>query len=524
MRFKLLLTFLVLSFSLFKTNAQYNTLYQHYYTPISGQALTVIDENNVQFDPQGNIYTMMDRESIRYSILSRLGNGGSVDWIDTLRLTAYQQSAVSAFKINQQRIYTFCTYGNNLNSSNAEAVALTKYDLNGVQLNQIVLSNPGTNFRSREIYFQPNNHMIITYLTNDAMTNWTLHVDCYDTTLNVKWTKSFPWPSYSTTSTPAAIDNQSNTYITYTTDSIVTGNYYRKAFIHKIDSIGNIAWTKNVYDKRYTCCKIDQAGNLVMAGETIAPLVIVSNNIGDVLVTKLNAANGNQLWETLYNATTNEKELVYSLDIDASNNILIAGNQDIQDISTAHYRGYANWYSTSGTLLKNILRPVMEVVNAARFLSNGHPLLRSSTSTMLYLSEFDIAGTSINSNNYYYVNGASWAAMDILPNDDIALAVSDQLCADRGVTVFHLSKNNANSILEEDDLPAITIFPNPAMQQLTIQSEETLLSANIYDMVGQHRSIPLHNNTLYISTLHAGTYLLNIRTDKKEFRTKFIKE
>jgi hypothetical protein len=520
-----MLTLIFVSICSLQSQAQYNTLYQHYYTPISGQALTVIDENNVQFDTQGNIYTMMDRESLRYSILSRLGNGGSVDWIDTLRLTAYQQSAVSDFKIHQQRIYTFCTYGNNLNSSNAEAVALTKYSLNGSQLNQVVLSNTGVNFRSQEIYFQPNQHMIITYLTNDAMTNWTLHVDCYDTSLNAQWTKSFPWPSYSNSSMPAAIDNQSSTYITYTTDSIVTGNYYRKAFIHKIDSSGNIVWTKNVDDKRYKCCKIDQAGNLIMAGETIAPLVIVSNNIGDVLVTKINAANGNQIWETLYNGTSNEKELVYSLDIDANNNILIAGNQGIQDISAAHYRGYANWYNTSGTLLKNILRPVMEVVSAAKFLSNGHPLLRSATSTMLYLSEFDLAGTSVNSNNYYLFNGASWAAMDILANDDIALAVSDQLCADRGVTVFRLSKNNANSVIDEAALPTITIYPNPAKQEVKIQCEETLQSVSLYDMLGQKQNVVISKyHTLDISTLRPGTYLLNIRTDKKDFKTKFVKE
>ena len=129
-------------------------------------------------------------------ILTCLNNSGIIDWIDTLKLPAYLQSSNANFKLSGNRIYTICTYGNNLNSSNAEAVAITKYDLAGNLLNQKILTNPpNINFRSQEIYVQPNTNIIATYLTNDALINWTLHVDCYDSSLNLKWNKSFQWPS-----------------------------------------------------------------------------------------------------------------------------------------------------------------------------------------------------------------------------------------------------------------------------------------------------------------------------------------
>lgn len=506
------------------TNAQYTTSHQNYYTPISGQALTVIDEDNTQFDSQGNIYTMMDRESIRYSILTCLKNTGAVGWIDTLKLTPYAQSAVGHFRISNNRIYTFSTHGNNLNSSNAEAVALTKLDLNGTQLNQVVLSNSGTNFRSREIYAQPNGKIIITYLTNDAMTNWMLHVDCYDSMLNQKWVKSFPWPVYSPSTMPAAMDNQSNCYITYTIDSIVSGSYYRKAFVHKIDSNGNLQWTKNVYDKRYKFCKIDGAGNLVMAGETIAPYVYVTNNIGDVLVTKWNASNGNQIWETLYNATSSEKEIVLSLDIDASNSIIIGGNQDIQDITSAHYKGFANLYTSSGSLIKTILKPQMEVVYATRFLNSGNPIVRSATSTVMNLNRYNALGNIIDSNQYTFVNGASWAGMDIKSNDDIALAISDQLCADRGVTVMYLGKKFPNGLEETYQKINIVLFPNPVRDLIQIQSDEPILSARCYDVLGIPQILKANSATSFDThELKTGCYFIDIQTASGIYKTKFIK-
>ncbi len=505
-------------------SAQYNTLYSHYYTPLSGQALTVIDENNVQFDIQGKIYTMLDRESLRFSILTCLNTSGGVDWIDTLTLPAYLQSSNANFKFITDRIYAIATYGNNLNSSIAEAVAITKYNLNGTILNQVVLSNTGTNFRSQEIYVQPNTNIIATYLTNDMMTNWTLHVDCYDSSLNPKWTQSFPWPSYSNTGTPGTNDNNSNFYVSYTTDSIVSGNYYRKAFIHKIDSSGNLQWTKNVNDKRYKILRIDYNGYLISGGETIAPLVIVSNNIGDVLVTKINSLNGNQIWETMYNATSNEKEILNDMDVDNTGQIILGGNQDVQDISTNHYKGFANIYNNAGVLVQNIVKPTLEVVYATQYLNSGKPIVRSATSTDLHLSEYTYSGIFLAATNLNFANGASWSGMDILANDDIALAVSDVLCSDRGVTAIRLSKT-PSAVTNIEQRTTVSIYPNPALNKINIQCPGKINTAKVINMMGENFTLlPLQNNAYDIQYLPAGFYSIILNTDKGDYHSTMIKK
>jgi hypothetical protein len=507
------------------TFGQYNTLYQHYFTPISGQALTVIDENNVRFDSQGKIYTLFDRESLRYSILTCMNTSGGIDWIDTLTLSAYLQSSNANFTIADNRIYMIGTYGNNLNSSIAEAVAITKYDLDGHVIHQKVLSNPpNMNFRSQEIYVLPNTNIIATYLTNEMMTNWTLHVDCYDSSLVPKWNQSFAWPSYSNTSTPGTTDNLSNFFISYTTDSVVASNYYRKMYLHKIDSNGVVKWTRNEYDTRYKFLKMGVNG-LMVAGETIAPLVIVSNNIGDVFVKKIDTTNGNQLWNITYNATSNEKEIVNSMDVGINTNIMIGGTQDIQDVSTAHYKGFVNIYTYNGVLLQSYVKPTLEVVNTTRFLSGGNAIVRSSTATDLHINEYTPAGIFLSATNLNFVNGASWAGMDFLPNDDIALAVSDVLCSDRGVTTMRLSKNAATGLSEQQTIPTITVYPNPCTDQFFVDTKNELKAVEMYNALGEKVNSLQQNKTMFsIKHLPAGMYTILVITDEGTYHTQLVKE
>jgi outer membrane protein assembly factor BamB len=504
-------------------NAQYLTQYQHYYTPISGQTLTVTREHNVRFDAQGNIYTLMDRESSRFSILTCLNTLGNVAWIDTLKHPIYIQSAYADFTIKQQNLYALSTHGNNLNTSNAEALILRKYNLNGTQINQVVLNAPSTNYLARKVLVNQNNSILISYVTNNLQQNWTLHLDCYDTTLTLKWSQNFAWPSYSPTKSPMTTDKVSNTYITYTIDSTNGGNYYRQAMLHKIDSNGIVQWSKSVAQKRFIDLKVDQMDDLVLAGETIAPLVYVSNNIGDVFVTKLNTNTGNTIWETPYNSISNEKEIVYTLDIDANNRILIGGLQDIQDVTGPHYKGFANLYNFVGGILKNIILGNLDEVKAARFLSTSSLLLRSSTSTVMYLREYNIAGNLVHTDTYNFANGASWSSMDITATDYLAVAVSDVLCADRGVTVMRLSKTPL-SIQDIEKHNELTLYPNPASDYISIESKNDILSIQLFDINGRMISNIAPNLTnIPISQLNSGLYLIQIKTTKDKHSISFFK-
>lgn len=526
---KKIYVFVLLCMGVQTAHAQnYNTIFQQYLATTNGEILTIVNENNIQFDEQKNIYALVDKEPIRTSILTKVSNTGSLLWVDTLKIPNYSSSAIGYFQQLNHKVYSFATYGNNLNSSIAEASAILVHNENGTQVNQKIISNTNTNYFARNIQLQKNKNLIIEYITNNANQNWTLHVDCLDSNLNVKWTQSFAWPGYSPTAIASEVDQLSNTYLSYTTDSMDAGNYYRKAFVHKIDAAGNVQWTTTKWSKRYNFLKIDFAGNLICAGENIAPLVYVTNNIGDVFVSKINAGTGAVIWDAVYNNTSNEKELVYSLAIDSLNNILIGGNENLQDVTAVHNNGYARLYSTNGTLISSITKPAFELVFRVGFLNNGNAILRSSTASNLYLTEYNATPTLQSSKTINFTNGVGWTAMDIAPNNDIALAVSDVTCTNRGVNVLYLSKNPLSTLnlLKEE---IIHIYPNPCSTSLTVS---TSFSGNgkleIFNSVGQlviaQTTSNMNLQTIGLVNLSNGIYFLKVKTTEGDFSRKFVKE
>jgi len=76
------------------------------------------------------------------------------------------------------------------------------------------------------------------------------------------------------------------------------------------------------------------------------------------------------------------------------------------------------------------------------------------------------------------------------------------------------------------DNNSISIFPNPTQNILNIQSEETIIDASVYDLLGKKiKVIQLSNNTMDVSNLAQGMYIIKVVGENdKTFSTKFIKQ
>lgn len=70
----------------------------------------------------------------------------------------------------------------------------------------------------------------------------------------------------------------------------------------------------------------------------------------------------------------------------------------------------------------------------------------------------------------------------------------------------------------------ITIYPNPAKDYLDIISQENIKEIDIYNIIGQKQQINIIGNSsrIDISSLNAGSYIINLITDKGRYRKKFI--
>ena len=71
----------------------------------------------------------------------------------------------------------------------------------------------------------------------------------------------------------------------------------------------------------------------------------------------------------------------------------------------------------------------------------------------------------------------------------------------------------------------ISIYPNPANDNLSIQASEKLMSVKCFNYLGQNIDLKLENNSANISSLSSGVYFLNIICEGgKSAVKKFIKE
>lgn len=67
------------------------------------------------------------------------------------------------------------------------------------------------------------------------------------------------------------------------------------------------------------------------------------------------------------------------------------------------------------------------------------------------------------------------------------------------------------------------IYPNPVSSVLNIESNSEVKSVEIFDLTGRKVAVSVLNNTVNVSSLTQGTYIINITSDNGSAQTKFIK-
>lgn len=214
----------------------------------------------------------------------------------------------------------------------------------------------------------------LTTLTNAG--NYDIFLTKYDSNSNIIWAKSAGGTN-SDMAYSVAVDDSGNAYVSghfksqtiiFGSDTLTnTGSGYYDIFIAKYDANGNVQWAKNiggtVDDEAYSVA-LDTSGNVYIAGgfssqyltiDTITLTNTVSNGSYDVFLAKFNPG-GNVLWAR--NAIGNSTDKAYSIAVDVSQNIFVAGNYQTTitfDTITLPYGGNYNIflakYNANGDVL-----------------------------------------------------------------------------------------------------------------------------------------------------------------------------
>lgn len=88
---------------------------------------------------------------------------------------------------------------------------------------------------------------------------------------------------------------------------------------------------------------------------------------------------------------------------------------------------------------------------------------------------------------------------------------------------FYKSAQSPLSVKNPEKV-AISVYPNPTSSMLNITSEEIVLSIDIYNVQGQRVLNVGNSNSIDVSTLQSGVYILKAKTDKGSNTVKFIKK
>lgn len=70
----------------------------------------------------------------------------------------------------------------------------------------------------------------------------------------------------------------------------------------------------------------------------------------------------------------------------------------------------------------------------------------------------------------------------------------------------------------------LAIYPNPVSDLLNIQTEDNVLSVDVYDISGKSIHTRVNNNKINVSDFTKGMYIINVVTDKAHYVQKFIKK
>jgi hypothetical protein len=117
-------------------------------------------------------------------------------------------------------------------------------------------------------------------------------------------------------------------------------------------------------------------------------------------------------------------------------------------------------------------------------------------------------------------------------------SICDYISNPNGTVTIHDNKDGCNNPTEVETACELVFiekinfdnkpifFPNPAKDKITITFNNNVIvnDINIYNTIGKKIKIDIRNNTIDISNLNQGLYIIEVTTNKWKLRNKLIIE
>jgi uncharacterized delta-60 repeat protein len=222
--------------------------------------------------------------------------------------------------------------------------ATIKYNVSGVQQWAMLYDGAGTD-RASAISIDNASNVYVTGRSSNG-TDDDFTTIKYNTTGLQQWLMAYDGGLGNDRATALTTDASGNVYVTGKTSNGLTDDY----LTIKYDITGTQQWL-GVWigagggNDAPSAIAVDGSGNVYVTGQSdVDPAVTINNNYSTV---KYNSS-GTQMWNQLYNGTANLSDGANAIAIDASGNVIVAGNS--HGLATQR-DGVAIKYDPNGTSL-----------------------------------------------------------------------------------------------------------------------------------------------------------------------------
>ncbi len=283
-------------------------------------------------------------------------------------------------------------------------------------------------------------------------------------------------------------------------------------FVCKLNASGDLVWVKQIggtdYEEAYGI-DLDDANNIYITGyfggtvdfdPSAATENLTSDGDDDIFVCKLNPA-GEYVWAQKFGGVNADR--AEDLVINSNGNIYVGGA----------FGGVADFDPTVGT----------DFLTAGG-LYDGFCLKLNSDGTYLSAMQFGgdetdwIQSLAIDPTNNVFMTGWFAGTADL---DPTAAMANFTVLGSMDAFVVKLAMDDVG--ITDNNQSYLTIYPNPATTQITLQTGEIVEAVLIYNLLGEllHTST---NKTISIENLHSGVYVVVIKTVDGIKKISFVKQ
>jgi len=296
----------------------------------------------------------------------------------------------------------------------------------------------------------------------------------------------------------------------------LTSSTSNDIYVQKLDSNGSFLWAKSMggaSNDAGVAITSDSFGNVYITGmfsgtadfdpgigsDSLTPIGSL-----DVFIQKLNS-NGDLIWVKSVGGTN--MEVGTDINIDINDDVYLTG-----------------WFRDTVDF-----DPGVGVFNLSVFGSAAFVLKLDSSGNFKWAKSFaGSAGSGrslfVDQKRSVYLVGSFMGSADLDPDTTTNIVVSAG--GSRDYFIIKLSQGFPVGIIDNKEVQNLIIYPNPASQQITVDSKELKISEiKIIDIMGKliKTFIPASNN-INITDLISGIYFIQITTKERTITQKFVKK